>query len=103
MNIKHLQMDERICPHWGRVPVQLHRGGLVVGRPVWSFAIQIVSRSEGGIEGVYQSSAIIPHWHVTADERGRWDVRIRWRIGPRVGSPHLDRVPGEIPADALSQ
>ena len=32
----------------------------------------------GGIEGVYQSSAVIPHWHVTADEHGRWDVWIRW-------------------------
>jgi alpha-amylase len=70
---------------------------------VWCFPIRTVSRSEGGIEGVYQSSAIIPHWHVTADEHGRWDVRIRWRIGPRAGSLHIDRLPDEILADALSQ
>jgi 4-alpha-glucanotransferase len=29
---------------------------------------------------VYQSSAIIPHWHVTADEHGRWDVRVQWSL-----------------------
>ena len=27
-----------------------------------------------------QSSAVIPHWHVTADEHGRWDVWIRWDL-----------------------
>ena len=47
---------------------------------LWCFPIETVSQSEGGIEGVYQSSAIIPHWHVTADEHGCWDVWIRWRI-----------------------
>jgi 4-alpha-glucanotransferase len=29
---------------------------------------------------VYQSSAIIPHWHVTADEHGHWDVRLNWSL-----------------------
>jgi 4-alpha-glucanotransferase len=47
---------------------------------LWCFPIETVSQSEGGVEGVYQSSAVIPHWHVTADERGRWDVWIRWGI-----------------------
>ena len=35
---------------------------------VWCFPIQTVSQSEAGLEGVYQSSAIMPHWHVTADK-----------------------------------
>jgi alpha-amylase len=48
---------------------------------VWCFPIRTVSRSEGGIEGVYQSSAIIPHWHVTADESGRWEVHVRLGLG----------------------
>ncbi len=58
---------------------------------VWCFPIRTVSRSEGGIEGVYQSSAIIPHWHVTADEPGRWEVRIRLSLGqarPSTGLPN---------------
>ena len=33
---------------------------------LWCFPIETVSQSEGGIEGVYQSSAVLPHWHVTA-------------------------------------
>jgi 4-alpha-glucanotransferase len=57
---------------------------------VWCFPIRTVSRSEGGIEGVYQSSAIIPHWHVTANEQGRWEVCIRLSLGqarPSIGLP----------------
>ena len=50
--------------------------GLSWSRPggLWCFPIETVSQSEGGFEGVYQSSAVVPHWHVTADETGRWDV-----------------------------
>jgi alpha-amylase len=53
--------------------------GLTWSKPggLWCFPIETVSQSEGGFEGVYQSSAVVPHWHVTADESGRWEVRIR--------------------------
>jgi alpha-amylase len=44
---------------------------------LWCHPIETVSQSESGFEGVYQSSAVIPHWHVTADEAGKWDVQIR--------------------------
>lgn len=47
---------------------------------VWCFPIETVSQSEGGCEAVYQSSAIIPHWRVLADDEGRWDVRITWTL-----------------------
>jgi alpha-amylase len=48
---------------------------------LWCFPIETVSQSEGGFEGVYQSSAVIPHWRVVGDASGRWEVRIRWAIG----------------------
>jgi alpha-amylase len=70
---------------------------------VWCFPIQTVSRSEGGIEGVYQSSAIIPHWHITADDHGRWEVRLRCRVGPFATHHRADGVSGEMFAGALSQ
>jgi alpha-amylase len=56
--------------------------GLSWSRPggLWCHPIETVSQSEGGFESVYQSSAVIPHWHVTADESGRWDVTIRLAI-----------------------
>jgi alpha-amylase len=63
-------LDLRIGLSWSQ------SGGL------WCFPIQTVSQSEGGIERVYQSSAILPHWHVTGDEQGRWSVRIAWDILP---------------------
>jgi len=48
---------------------------------LWCFPIETVSQCEGSFEGVYQSSAVIPHWHVVSDENGRWDVQIQWRLG----------------------
>ncbi|WP_435016110.1 alpha-amylase/4-alpha-glucanotransferase domain-containing protein [Tundrisphaera sp. TA3] len=52
---------------------------------LWCFPIETVSQSESGFEGVYQSSAVIPHWVVTADADRRWEVRIRWTLDtPRV-------------------
>ena len=50
---------------------------------LWCFPIETVSQSDGGMELVYQSSAVIPHWHVTADEQGRWDVWLRWGFQAR--------------------
>ncbi len=49
---------------------------------LWCFPIETVSQSEGGFEGVYQSSAVVPRWVVKADESGRWEVRIRWTLEP---------------------
>ncbi|MHC5544421.1 alpha-amylase/4-alpha-glucanotransferase domain-containing protein, partial [Singulisphaera rosea] len=53
--------------------------GLVWSVPggLWCFPIETVSQSESGFEGVYQSSAVIPHWVVKADDSRRWEVRIR--------------------------
>jgi alpha-amylase len=58
--------------------------GLTWSKPggLWCYPIETVSQSEGGFEAVYQSSAIVPHWHVTADESGRWDLKIRLAIEP---------------------
>ncbi|MEX0937126.1 MAG: alpha-amylase/4-alpha-glucanotransferase domain-containing protein [Pirellulales bacterium] len=51
---------------------------LALDRPsgIWTFPIETVSQSEGGFELVHQSVAVLPHWHVVADERGRWSVTI---------------------------
>ena len=34
---------------------------------LWCLPVETVSQSEGGFERVYQSSAVIPHWIVSAD------------------------------------
>ena len=47
---------------------------------LWCFPIETVSQSESGFEGVYQGSAVIPHWVITADASRRWEVHIRWTI-----------------------
>lgn len=56
---------------------------------LWCFPIETVSQSEGGFEGVYQSSAVVPHWLVRADASRRWELNIRWS---------MDRAPATAPA-----
>jgi alpha-amylase len=73
-------LDVRIDLDWSR-PAGL-----------WCFPIHTVSQSEGGYEGVYQSSAILPHWNVVGDHAGRWDVTIRWSIR-RQSQPAPARAP----------
>ncbi len=47
---------------------------------IWTFPIQTISQSEGGFELVHQSSVVVPHWQFTADQSGRWGVRIAMNI-----------------------
>jgi 4-alpha-glucanotransferase len=65
---------------------------------LWCFPIETVSQCEGAFEGVFQSSAVIPHWHVVSDENGRWEVQIHWRFD-RIAStsPSATRLPTHRP------
>ncbi len=47
---------------------------------LWCFPVETASQSEGGFEGLYQSSAVIPHWVISANESRRWSVRISWTL-----------------------
>ena len=47
---------------------------------LWTFPIQTVSQSEGGVEAVYQSTAVVPHWLVKGDADGKWSVEIDWNL-----------------------
>ncbi len=92
-------LDERLdLPHcrgltitdqWLDIAVEL---GWSQAASLWCFPIETVSQSEGGIEGVYQSSAVIPHWHVTPDEHGRWDVWVRWALDRAAAREHSRKI-----------
>jgi alpha-amylase len=41
---------------------------------VWTFPIESVSQSEAGFELVHQSVVVMPHWIVTPDASGCWQV-----------------------------
>lgn len=47
---------------------------------IWAFPIQTVSQSEGGFELVHQSTAVLPHWLVEADSKGRWETVIEMKL-----------------------
>ena len=47
---------------------------------LWGFPVETVSQSEGGFESVYQSSAVIPRWVITADVSRRWEVSLSWTL-----------------------
>ena len=53
--------------------------GLKMSRPTsfWTFPIETVSQSEGGLELVHQSVVVMPHWLVEADKEGRWSVTMQ--------------------------
>jgi alpha-amylase len=74
-----------------------HAGGITVSDPatnlafaltwsqaagLWCFPIETSGQGEGEFETILQSSAVIPHWHVMPDERGRWEVSIEWGFEP---------------------
>lgn len=44
---------------------------------IWAFPIETISQSESGFELVHQSVAVVPHWHLMADENGSWGVDLR--------------------------
>ena len=52
--------------------------GLEFSQPasVWTHPVETVSSSEGGLELVYQSTAVVPVFRVQADEAGRWGVTL---------------------------
>jgi alpha-amylase len=48
---------------------------------LWSYPIETVSKSEGGIERVYQSSVLIIRWMVAGDANGRFSADFRYKCG----------------------
>jgi hypothetical protein len=53
-------------------------GGLAA---FWTFPIESVSQSEGGFESVHQSVVVMPHWIVTPDAQGCWQVVMQITAG----------------------
>ena len=47
----------------------------------WTFPIESVSQSEGGFELIHQSTVVMPHWIVTPDSSGCWQVGMKLSIG----------------------
>ena len=47
----------------------------------WTFPIESVSQSEGGFESVHQSVVVMPHWIVTPDAQGCWQVVMQITAG----------------------
>lgn len=55
----------------------------------WAFPVETVSQSEGGFELIQQSVAVVPHWHVRADEHGKWGVTMHLAIDTSRAENHL--------------
>lgn len=43
---------------------------------VWTFPLETVSQSEGGVEAVHQGTVVLAHWKVELKPKGSWAVRI---------------------------
>jgi alpha-amylase len=77
----------RLTDEWLDLAVDL---GWSQAAGLWCLPIETVSQSEGGYEGVYQSSAVIPHWHVTPNDQGLWEVSIRLSLDRARRPPDLE-------------
>jgi len=53
---------------------------------VWTFPIESVSQSEGGFELVHQSVVVMPHWIVTPDASGCWQVVLTLTTGSLIAA-----------------
>ena len=61
------------------VAAELASNGGLAG--FWTFPIESVSQSEGGFESVHQSVVVMPHWIVTPDAQGCWQVVMQITAG----------------------
>jgi len=62
-----------LTDEWLGLDVQLN-----LSRPthIWTYPIETVSQSEGGFEMVHQSVVVQPHWYISPDANGHWQVTI---------------------------
>ncbi len=72
---------------------------LTLSRPagLWTYPVETVSQSEGGFELVHQSVVVAPHWLVTPDADGRWQVVMHLAIDTRASESRIEQ-----PAVALT-
>ena len=75
-----------LVDNWLKIDARLSMATATNGSPagVWTFPIQSVSQSEGGFELVNQSVVVMPHWIVTPDPDGVWQVCMRLVLGSEV-------------------
>jgi len=46
----------------------------------WTFPVETISQSEGGIELVHQSVVVHPHWLINGDDEGKWIVKMELNL-----------------------
>jgi alpha-amylase len=54
----------------------------------WSFPIRTYTRCQERYEWIQQSVVVLPHWHVTPDARGRWELRLTLAVRSPTSAHH---------------
>jgi alpha-amylase len=67
----------KIIDEWSGFVISLETGSPT---SMWRFPIETVSRSEGGLESMYQSSVVFPNWKFRLGPQGCWSEKITLRI-----------------------
>lgn len=62
---------------WLKIDIQL---SFTKNTTIWRFPVETISQSEGGFERVYQSSVVVPNWHIQLDPSAEWTVEINQTI-----------------------
>ncbi len=58
--------------------------GLSPGADVWVCPVETVSRSDSGLEKVYQCSTVLPKWGVTLESGMKWEAKIRKSVSKTI-------------------
>lgn len=67
----------RLVEEWVGLAIDLSWSAPAV---LWRFPIETISNSEAGFERVYQSSVVLPHWHLVLPPKGRWERQFELRL-----------------------
>jgi 4-alpha-glucanotransferase len=72
--------------------------GLAFNRPtdLWTFPIETVSQSEGGLELVHQSVCVQPHWLIKPDAQGRWSVTFQITANTALAESRMQAGPQQL-------
>jgi len=81
--------DVGLIDEWLGIDVHLS-----ANRPtgLWTFPVETVSQSEGGVELVQQSVAVQPHWLIRGDAEGRWSVTMELSLDTRTAESRRELV-----------
>jgi alpha-amylase len=69
--------DVGLTEEWLKIKINLHTA---IPATIWRFPIETISQSEAGFEKVYQSSIVLPNWHLQLEGGASWQNHLTLQL-----------------------